>query len=60
MEPQDEKDKRNYTGQTPSDVPSEKLVEGPPKDRPKKAEKRPGHNSTGKDPNLGGREPVLR
>ena len=60
METPDEKEKRNHTGQTPSDVPSEKLVKGPDKERPKEIDRQSDKNSTGKDPNLGSRDPVLR
>ncbi|HEY1024477.1 MAG TPA: hypothetical protein VGE26_04885 [Sphingobacteriaceae bacterium] len=60
MTQHDDKSKRNHTGQSPSDIPTEKLIKGPDKERPKKEDKRSDHNSTGKDPNLGTRDPILR
>jgi hypothetical protein len=57
---QDEKEKRNHTGQQPSDKPSEKLINPPDPDRPKKMNRKSNRNTTAKDPNLGNRDPILR
>lgn len=50
----DEKDRHNHTGQTPTDVPSEKLIH-PPKQHPKKESTKIKGNTTAKDPKLGSR-----
>ncbi|WP_207423626.1 hypothetical protein [Desertivirga brevis] len=53
---EDEKDRHNHTGQTPSNVPSEKLINPPKRNNlKKKIDRRSDFNSTAKDPNLGNR-----
>ena len=56
----DERQKRNHTGQQPSDKPTEKLINPPDPDRPEKEIKKSNRNTTAKDPNLGSRDPILR
>ncbi|WP_207427242.1 hypothetical protein [Pedobacter sp. SYSU D00535] len=51
----DDKPKHNHTGQTPTDIPSEELINPPKKKREKKVDRRSDFNSTAKDPNLGSR-----
>lgn len=57
----DDKAKHNHTGQTPSDVPSKKLLNPPKKKKgAKKADSKSGFNTTAKDPNLGSRNDTGR
>jgi hypothetical protein len=49
----DPKEKHNHTGQTPSDIPSDKLI-NPPKRKHTKKDSKSNFNTTGKDHNLGG------
>ena len=56
----DEKAKHNHTGQTPADVPSEKLVNPPKKGGKRKAVSKGDFNTTAKDPNLGSRNSTGR
>ncbi len=56
----DEKANRNHTGQMPSDKPTKKLINPPDPARPKKVNRKSNTNTTAKDPNLGGRNPILR
>jgi hypothetical protein len=56
----DEKDRHNHTGQTPSDIPSEKLIHPPKKKGLKKAVSKGDFNTTAKDPNLGSRNTTGR
>lgn len=56
----DVKQKRNYSGQKVSDEPTEELINLPDPKRPKKPDKKPGSNTTAKNPNLGSRNPILR
>ncbi|HEX8376843.1 MAG TPA: hypothetical protein VF602_03435 [Pedobacter sp.] len=53
-----ENDKHNHTGQTPSDVPSPKLISPPKKKGSKKITSKAGFNKTAKDPVLGSRNGV--
>jgi len=55
-----EKEQRNQDGDMPTDKPSEKLKNPPDKNRIKPFIRKSGHNSTGKDPNLGSRNPTGR
>lgn len=54
------KKERNHTGQTPSDVPSEKLKHPPKEKETKKAVSKSDFNTTAKDPNLGSRNTTGR
>ncbi|MBC8051715.1 MAG: hypothetical protein H7Y13_01485 [Sphingobacteriaceae bacterium] len=55
-----EKSKHNHTGQTPSDIPSEKLIHPPKKKSQKKIVSKSDFNTTAKDPNLGSRNTTGR
>jgi hypothetical protein len=59
MDLQDKIEKKNQNGEEPSNIPSEKLKR-PPTNHSKKVVRKPGHNSTGKDGNLGKRNPIER
>ena len=56
----DGKSEHNHTGQTPADVPSEKLINPPRKKVQKKAVSKGDFNTTAKDPNLGNRNSTGR
>ncbi len=49
-----EKEKRNYDGDTPSDIPSEKLIKVPSRHSGKEI-RESGKNSTAKDAKIGSR-----
>jgi hypothetical protein len=57
---QDKIERKNQNGEEPSNKPSEKLKNPPPANRSKKVNKKSGFNSTGKDHNLGKRNPIER
>ena len=47
---QDKIEEKNQNGEDRDREPSEKLIHPPNPDRPKKDIRKPGHNSTAKDP----------
>lgn len=55
-----DKSKHNHTGQTPSDIPSKKLINPPKRKGAKKTDSKSGFNTTAKDPNLGSRNSTGR
>jgi hypothetical protein len=57
---QDKIEAKNQNGEERDRVPSKKLINPPPANRAKKINRKAGHNSTGKDPNLGKRTPIER
>ena len=56
----DEKARHNHTGQTPTDVPSKKLINPPKKKGLKKPVTKTDFNTTAKDPKLGSRNTTGR
>ena len=47
---QDKIEEKNQNGEDRNKEPTDKLTHPPKGDRPKKVVKKPGHNSTAKDP----------
>ena len=54
-----ERGKRNHTGQSPSDIPSEALI-NPPRKRERKKSEPKKISTTGRSPNLGNRNDIGR
>ena len=57
---EDPKEKHNHTGQTPSNVPSKKLINPPKKKGSRKVSAKGDFNTTAKDPKLGSRNTTGR